>query len=88
VARTRIRASDAELSMRSHFCGLIDEGLIGQSAADKRSMLLTDVPGDFIRIGSGLGHSKAANVIVMPALFEDDVKAVIELASPLIPVHK
>ncbi|HEY0114637.1 MAG TPA: response regulator, partial [Allosphingosinicella sp.] len=57
------------------------EGLIGQSAADKRSMLLTDVPGDFIRIGSGLGHSKPANVIVMPALFEDDVKAVIELAS-------
>jgi HAMP domain-containing protein/signal transduction histidine kinase/CheY-like chemotaxis protein len=57
------------------------EGLIGQAAADKRSMVLTDVPGDFIRIGSGLGHAKPANVIVMPALFEDDVKAVIELAS-------
>jgi HAMP domain-containing protein/signal transduction histidine kinase/DNA-binding response OmpR family regulator len=57
------------------------EGLVGQAAADKRSMILTDVPGDFIRIGSGLGHAKPANVIVMPALFEDDVKAVIELAS-------
>jgi HAMP domain-containing protein/signal transduction histidine kinase/DNA-binding response OmpR family regulator len=57
------------------------EGLIGQCAADKRAMLLGDVPGEFIRIGSGLGHAAPANVTVLPALFEDDVKAVIELAS-------
>src|SRR3546814_7749495 len=44
-------------------------------------MLLKQVPGDFIRIGSGLGHAKPANVNILPALFEDDVKAVIELAS-------
>jgi signal transduction histidine kinase/ActR/RegA family two-component response regulator len=42
---------------------------------------LKDVPGDFIRIGSGLGHAKPANINILPALFEDDVKAVIELAS-------
>jgi signal transduction histidine kinase/DNA-binding response OmpR family regulator/HAMP domain-containing protein len=57
------------------------EGLVGQAAADKRPILLKDVPGDFIRIGSGLGHAKPANVNILPALFEDDVKAVIELAS-------
>ncbi|HEX5183449.1 MAG TPA: HAMP domain-containing protein [Allosphingosinicella sp.] len=57
------------------------EGLVGQAAADKRPILLKDVPGDFIRIGSGLGHAKPANVTILPALFEDDVKAVIELAS-------
>jgi signal transduction histidine kinase/CheY-like chemotaxis protein len=57
------------------------EGLIGQCAADKRAMLLSDVPGEFIRIGSGLGHALPASVTVLPALFEDDVKAVIELAS-------
>ncbi|MFN3389605.1 MAG: HAMP domain-containing protein, partial [Allosphingosinicella sp.] len=57
------------------------EGLIGQCAADKRAMLLSNVPGDFIRIGSGLGHASPANLNIMPALFEDDVKAVIELAS-------
>src|SRR3546814_16101655 len=57
------------------------EGLVGQAAADKRAMLLKQVPGDFIRIGSGLGHAKPANVNILPALFEDDVKAVIELAS-------
>ena len=40
-----------------------------------------DVPGDFIRIGSGLGHAAPANINILPALFEDEVKAVIELAS-------
>ena len=57
------------------------EGLVGQAAADKRAILLEDVPGDFIRIGSGLGHAAPANINILPALFEDDVKAVIELAS-------
>jgi HAMP domain-containing protein/signal transduction histidine kinase/DNA-binding response OmpR family regulator len=57
------------------------EGLVGQAAADKRPILLKQVPGDFIRIGSGLGQSAPANVNILPALFEDDVKAVIELAS-------
>ena len=57
------------------------EGLIGQAAADRRPILLKDVPPDFIRIGSGLGHARPANVNILPALFEDEVKAVIELAS-------
>jgi signal transduction histidine kinase/response regulator RpfG family c-di-GMP phosphodiesterase len=57
------------------------EGLIGQAAADRRPILLKDVPPDFIRIGSGLGHARPASVSILPALFEDEVKAVIELAS-------
>src|SRR5213595_2117145 len=57
------------------------EGLIGQAAADRRPIVLKDVPPDFIRIGSGLGHANPANVNILPALFEDEVKAVIELAS-------
>jgi signal transduction histidine kinase/DNA-binding response OmpR family regulator/HAMP domain-containing protein len=57
------------------------EGLIGQAAADKRPMRLDNVPGDYIRIGSGLGEGRAAHVNILPALFEDEVKAVIELAS-------
>jgi signal transduction histidine kinase/CheY-like chemotaxis protein/HAMP domain-containing protein len=57
------------------------EGLVGQAAADRRPILLKDVPPDFIRVGSGLGHATPANVNILPALFEDEVKAVIELAS-------
>ncbi|HZV67501.1 MAG TPA: response regulator, partial [Telluria sp.] len=50
-------------------------------AADKRPILLEGVPGDFVRIGSGLGHAPPVNVNILPALFEDEVKAVIEIAS-------
>jgi HAMP domain-containing protein/signal transduction histidine kinase/CheY-like chemotaxis protein len=57
------------------------EGLVGQSAADKRAIMLDNVPPDFLQITSGLGSSRPANVIILPALFEDEVKAVIELAS-------
>ena len=57
------------------------EGLIGQAAADKRPILLKDVPPDFLRVGSGLGQAAPANVNILPALFEDEVRAVIELAS-------
>src|SRR4030095_9265801 len=57
------------------------EGLIGQAAADKRPLRLKEVPGDFIQIGSGLGKSAPVNINILPALFEDEVKAGIELAS-------
>ncbi len=57
------------------------EGLVGQCAADRRAMLMQNVPSEFIKIGSGLGDASPTNVVIMPALFEDDVKAVIELAS-------
>ena len=57
------------------------EVLVGQAAADKRPIMLKNLPGDFIRIGSGLGNANPASVAILPALFEDEVKAVIELAS-------
>jgi signal transduction histidine kinase/CheY-like chemotaxis protein/HAMP domain-containing protein len=57
------------------------EGLIGQSAADKKPIMLKDVPPDFLRVASGLGAAAPANVSILPALFEDEVRAVIELAS-------
>ncbi|MEQ1955157.1 HAMP domain-containing protein [Mesorhizobium yinganensis] len=57
------------------------EGLVGQAAADKRVLVLNNLPPDFVKISSGLGQGRPASVIILPALFEDDVKAVIELAS-------
>jgi HAMP domain-containing protein/signal transduction histidine kinase/CheY-like chemotaxis protein len=57
------------------------EGLVGQCAADKRGMLLNNIPADFLKIESGLGAALPANINILPALFEGDVKAVIELAS-------
>ena len=59
----------------------VGEGLVGQCAAEKRRMLINDLPPDNIVIRSGLFEAKPRNVIVLPVLFEDRVKAVIELAS-------
>jgi HAMP domain-containing protein/CheY-like chemotaxis protein/signal transduction histidine kinase len=59
----------------------IGEGLIGQVAAEKRRMLINELPPQTIPIRSGLFEAVPRNVIVLPVLFEDRVKAVIELAS-------
>jgi CheY-like chemotaxis protein/signal transduction histidine kinase len=59
----------------------VGEGLIGQCAAEKRRMLITDLPSYAVPIRSGLFQAVPRNVIVLPVLFEDQVKAVIELAS-------
>ncbi len=59
----------------------IGEGLIGQCAAGKRRMLISDLPPQTVPIRSGLFEAIPRNVIVLPVLFEDRVKAVIELAS-------
>jgi HAMP domain-containing protein/CheY-like chemotaxis protein/signal transduction histidine kinase len=56
-------------------------GLVGQCAFEKRQILLNDIPNDYVRISSGLGEAPPRNVIVLPLLFEGEVKAVIELAS-------
>jgi CheY-like chemotaxis protein/signal transduction histidine kinase/HAMP domain-containing protein len=59
----------------------IGEGLAGQCASEKERMLITDLPPNTVPIRSGLFQAVPRNVIVLPVLFEDRVKAVIELAS-------
>jgi CheY-like chemotaxis protein/signal transduction histidine kinase/HAMP domain-containing protein len=59
----------------------LGEGLVGQAALEKQPILLTNVPDDYIQITSGLGEAPPRNIIVLPILFEGEVKAVIELAS-------
>ncbi len=66
------------------------EGIVGQCAADKKPILLAQVPEDYIRIASGTGRASPACVLVLPVLFEGDVLAVIELASlqAFNPIHR
>ena len=60
---------------------VLREGLIGQAAADKAPIRLDKVPEDYLRVSSGLGDAKPAHLFILPALFEDEVKAVLELGS-------
>jgi signal transduction histidine kinase/CheY-like chemotaxis protein/HAMP domain-containing protein len=59
----------------------LGEGLVGQCALEKEKILLTEVPNDYIKITSGLGEARPLNIIVLPIVFEGQVKAVMELAS-------
>jgi HAMP domain-containing protein/CheY-like chemotaxis protein/GAF domain-containing protein len=68
----------------------LGEGLVGQSALEKKPILLTSVPDDYIQINSGLGEASPRNIVVLPVLFEGDVRAVVELASflPFSDIHQ
>ncbi|MBV8651415.1 MAG: response regulator, partial [Alphaproteobacteria bacterium] len=57
------------------------EGLIGQAAADARRILITEISTNVIPIRSGRFKIVPRNVIVLPVLFEGQVKAAIELGS-------
>jgi signal transduction histidine kinase/CheY-like chemotaxis protein/HAMP domain-containing protein len=59
----------------------LGEGLVGQCALEKQKILLSNVPPNYVRISSGLGDAAPQNIIVLPVIFEGQVKGVIELAS-------
>ncbi len=59
----------------------LGQGLIGQCALDKRQRLVADIPEETIPVNSALLRVAPKNLVVLPVLFENQVKAVIELAS-------
>ncbi|MBV8794533.1 MAG: response regulator, partial [Hyphomicrobiales bacterium] len=59
----------------------LGEGVIGQCAIDGRATLISEVPSNVVPIRTGIFAMKPSNLIVLPVLFEGQVKAVIELAS-------
>ncbi|MDQ3366657.1 MAG: HAMP domain-containing protein [Myxococcota bacterium] len=57
------------------------QGLVGQAALEGKRIVLTKVPSDYIQISSALGEAPPHAIVVVPILFEGEVKGVIELAS-------
>jgi HAMP domain-containing protein/signal transduction histidine kinase/CheY-like chemotaxis protein len=57
------------------------EALVGQAALEAKPILITQAPDDYIKVTSGLGEASPRNIIVLPVLFEEQVMAVIELAT-------
>ena len=68
----------------------LGEGLVGQCAIDKERILLTNVPSAAFRVASGLSENAAMDVMVLPVVFEGEVRGVLELASlqRFNPVHE
>jgi signal transduction histidine kinase/HAMP domain-containing protein len=66
------------------------EGLVGQCAVEKRIVAVDDLPAEYVRIRSGIGSASPRSLIVVPVLFEGEVKGVIELGSVqrFKPIHR
>lgn len=60
---------------------LFGEGLVGQCALEKERIILSNLPESYVKINSGLGKTPPSNLILLPVLFENNVKAVIELGT-------
>jgi len=57
------------------------QGLVGQCGLEKRRILVTDAPSNYIKISSSLGEGTPLSIVVLPVLFEGEARAVLELAS-------
>jgi HAMP domain-containing protein/signal transduction histidine kinase len=68
----------------------LGQSLVGQAARSKRVIAIDDLPGDYVALGSALGRTAAASLVVLPIAVEDQVLGVIELASmhQFTPVHR
>ncbi|MCU9612545.1 response regulator [Caldibacillus lycopersici] len=78
----KLKASYA-LKERKHLTNTFEpgEGLVGQAVLEKTPIILTNVPSDYITVKSGLGEAVPVCIYVLPIMFEDQVIAVLELAS-------
>jgi len=57
----------------------VNEGLLGQVAAEGRTILLNDVPDGYLTIGSALGRDKPRNLVIFAGETDGVVNSVIEL---------
>lgn len=57
------------------------EGLAGQAAAEKRTILCNNIPSGHFNINSSFGEVVPENIIVLPVIFEGRVAGVVELGS-------
>ncbi|MDL9997550.1 HAMP domain-containing protein [Variovorax sp. J22P240] len=81
-AKLKLFASYASGGQSSHGKEIdIGQGLVGQCAIEKSKILLTNVPSTAFKVATGLSEGAAMDVIVLPVVFEDEVRGVLELAS-------
>jgi signal transduction histidine kinase/CheY-like chemotaxis protein/HAMP domain-containing protein len=57
------------------------EGLVGQCARERTPIALTNLPADYLRIGSGLGDAAPVQATALPVISKESVLGVLELAS-------
>jgi CheY-like chemotaxis protein/signal transduction histidine kinase/HAMP domain-containing protein len=59
----------------------LGDGMIGQCAIDKKRILVSHVPSDTVPVGASLFRALPRSLVVFPVVFENQIKAVLALAS-------
>jgi len=59
----------------------LGEELIGQAALEKKSICLSNIPADYLQIGSALGESAPQNIIALPLVHNGQLVAALELGT-------
>ncbi|MDI1303070.1 MAG: response regulator [bacterium] len=59
----------------------LGEGLAGQAALEKKQIVLSRVPDDYIVVSSGLGEAAPRHIVVTPILHEGELRALLEIGS-------
>lgn len=57
------------------------EGLVGQAWREKDTLYLTEIPGNYTTISSGMGEAKPRCVLIVPLITDDQVQGVLEFSS-------
>ncbi|MBU1012645.1 MAG: response regulator [Bacteroidetes bacterium] len=57
----------------------IGEGIVGQAVKERRTLIFTEVPEDYMVLQSGLGKTILRQILIMPFIFNDEVIGALEL---------
>ncbi|HEY5675330.1 MAG TPA: ATP-binding protein, partial [Myxococcales bacterium] len=69
--------ADTTAPLRFH----IGEGLVGQCARERRLLAVEDLPAGYARVRSGTGEAEPRSLVLLPLLFQGEIRGVLELAS-------